>query len=78
MGHIHGPEDPLTSIIPPHYSMNHHGYGYSDHILDCIICYPIFIVTSHSTVPDSLALGLYIYGKLIGIVYHINCVVAIH
>ena len=78
MGHIHGPEDILTGIRPSQYSMNNNGSGYSNHILDCIICYPIFTVTSHYTVPDSLALDMQISSKLLGSVDTIICGVALH
>ena len=57
--------------------MNNHGSGYSNHILDCIICYPIFLLTYHSTVPDALALTMQISVKLLGSLYTIIFGVAI-
>ena len=53
--------------------MNHHGYGYYDHIIYCIICYPIVMVNSHYTVPDALYLDMQLTGKLIGSVDTIIC-----
>ena len=78
MGHSHGPEDILTGIKPYQCSMNHNGSGYSNHILDFIICYPILTVTSHYTVPDSLALAMQISSKRLGSVDTIICGLALH
>ena len=78
MVHIHGPETLLAGIRPPHCSMNHHGSGYYDHILDLIICYPILMVTYHSTVNYSLDLAMQLFVKLLGIVYTIICGLALH
>ena len=46
--------------------MNHHSYGYSNHILDCILCYPIVMVTYHSTVHDSLSFAMQLSSILLG------------
>ena len=73
MGHIHWTEDNLTGIRPTQFRMNHHGSSYYNQIIDCIICYPIVMVTSHYTVPDYLALVMQLYGKLLGSVYTIIC-----
>ena len=77
MVHSHGPEALLDVIRSPQCSMNHHGSGYSNHIIDYIICYPIVMVTSHSTVSDYLALYIYLSGKLLGSVYTIICGVSL-
>ena len=58
--------------------MNNHCSGYYDYIIDWILFYPIVMVTSHSTVPDSLAPDIQIYGKILGILYTIICDVALH
>ena len=58
--------------------MIHHGSVYSNHIIDCTICYPIVMVSSQSTVPDYLALTMRISGKLIGSVFTNTCGVALH
>ena len=78
MGHSHGPEALITGIILSKCSMKHHSYGYSDHILDCILFYPIVVATYHSNVPDSLALDMHLSGKLFGIVDTITCGVSLH
>ena len=62
MGHSHGPETIITVISPPQRSMNHHGSGYYDHIIYCILCYPIVAVTSNYTVPYTLDLAIKISG----------------
>ena len=58
--------------------MNHNGSGYSDQIIDCIICYPIVMVTSHLTVTDSLALAIKLSDKILESIYIIICRVALH
>ena len=78
MVHSHGPEALLIGTRPPQCIMNHHGYGYYNHILDCILCYPILMVNSHYTVPDYLALALKISGKILGSVGTIIYGVVIH
>ena len=76
--HIHGPEALLTVIKPPQCSINYNSYGYSVHILDFVLCYPIVLVTFHYTVLDSLALYMQLYGKILGSVDNIICGVALH
>ena len=66
MGHIHATEALLAVIRPPQYSMNHHGSGYSDHIIDFIIFHPILLVTSHSNVIDAVSLSMQISGEILG------------
>ena len=78
MGHIHGTEAILTGIRPPQRSMNHHGYGYYNHIIDCIICYPIVTVKYHYTVTYALSLVIQLYDKLLGILDTIICGVDLH
>ena len=78
MVHRHGPESLLTGIRPTKCIMNHHDSGYSNHILDRIICYHIVMVTSHSTVPDYLALAIQLSGKLLRSVDTIICGVSLH
>ena len=73
VAHSNGPEALLTVIKPPQCSINHHGSGYSNHILDFIICYPIVVVTFHSTVPDALTLVFHLFGKILGSVDNILC-----
>ena len=77
MGHRHGTETLLSIIRPTQCIMNHHGSGYYDHILACIIFYTIVMGTSHSTVPDSLALYMQLSGELIGSVDTIIFVLAL-
>ena len=78
MGNSHVPEALLTVIRPPQYIMNHHGSGYSEHIIGCILCYPIMVATSHSTMPDALDITMQISGEILGIIYAIICEVAFH
>ena len=78
MGHRYGTEFLFTGVIPPQCSTNHHGSGYYNHILDCIICYPIVMLTSNYTVLDYLALSMKISGNILGIVDTIICGVALH
>ena len=78
MVHIHGLEALFTDIRPPQCIMTHHGYGYYNHIIYCILCYPIVIVTSHSTVIDSFSLVIHISDKLLRSLDTIICIVAIH
>ena len=66
MGNSYGTETLLSSIRTPQCIMNHHGSGYYDHIIACILFYTIVMGTSHSTVPDSLALYMQLSGELIG------------
>ena len=75
--HIHGSDSLLNGIRTPQFRMNHHDSGYSNQIIGCILCYPIVMMTSHSTVPDSLSLFMHVSGKLIGSVDTIVCGLAL-
>ena len=50
---------------------------YYDNIIACVLFYYIVMGTSHSTVPDSLALYMQLSGELIGSVDTIIYVVAL-
>ena len=54
------------------------GSGYCDHIIDCIFCHNIVMVTSHSTVIDALVLTMHLYRELLGSVDTIICGVDFH
>ena len=78
MGHSHGTEDLLTGIRPPHCSTNHRGSGYYNHIIYFILCYPIVMVTTHSTVTYFLYLAMNLSGKILVSVATINIGLALH
>ena len=73
MVHRHGLYTLLNGIRPPQFRINHYGSEYSDNIIDFILCYPIVLVTSNSTVTDALTLSMQLSGKLIGSVDTIIC-----
>ena len=77
MLHRHGPEVLFYGINPTQRIINHNSYGYSNHLLDFIICYPTVIVTSQYTLPDYLALAIQLSGKIRVSVYTIIFVVAL-
>ena len=78
MGNVNGSEALLSGISTPQFSMNNHGSGYSDHILDCTLFCPIAMVTSNSTVSVDMHLDMQISSKLLGIVDTIICGVTLH